>query len=161
MRILWMSLRRGNALQEAVEQIHAVVRTRARLGVVLDRASRDVQQLESLDRAVVEVHVRARRGADVGLPADGLVGVDGAGAPRAASSRTIEALIPASSTAIRGPSPVPWCETSDGVTVAARSCPAIWGSASISPRAAPCSTEASKTPPRMAPALRMCCTRAR
>src|SRR5947209_3864511 len=82
MRILWMSLRRGNALQEAVEQIHAVVRTRARLGVVLDRASRDVQQLESLDRAVVEVHVRERRGAEVGLPAHGLVGVDGARAPR-------------------------------------------------------------------------------
>src|SRR5256886_13039842 len=82
MRIWWMSLRRGNALQEAVEQVHAVVRARPRLRVVLDRASRDVQQLESLDRAVVEVHVRSRRGPEVRLPAHALVRLDGARAPR-------------------------------------------------------------------------------
>src|SRR5438132_272215 len=90
MRILWMSLRRGNALQEAVEQVLAVVRARPGLGVVLDRAPRDVQQLESLDRAVIEVHVRERRGAEVRLPADGLVGLDG---PRAPRSKRCEAVV--------------------------------------------------------------------
>src|SRR5439155_1165409 len=143
MRILWMSLRRGNALQEAVEQVHAVVRARPRLGVVLDRASRDVQQLEPLDRAVVEVHVREHRGAAGSAgPLDRKIasgssasscsgelvhGCSATRAPRAASSRTMEALIPASSTAMRGPSPVPWRESPDGVTVAARSWPAIRG----------------------------------
>ena len=36
----------------------------------------DVEQLESLDRAVVEVDVRERRGPEVGLPAHRLVAVD-------------------------------------------------------------------------------------
>src|SRR5271154_793224 len=76
MRILWMSLRRGNSPQEAVEQVQAVVRSGSGLGVVLDRPPRHVEQLEALDSAVVEVHVRQRRGTEVRLPADRLIGLD-------------------------------------------------------------------------------------
>src|SRR5205807_591306 len=65
-----------DSLQEAVEQIQAVVRARGCLRVVLDGAARDLEQLEALDRAVVEVHVRERRRTEVRLPAHGLVGVD-------------------------------------------------------------------------------------
>ena len=46
------------------------------LGVVLDRRARHVAQHQALDGAVVEVHVRQLGGAEVGLPADRLVGVD-------------------------------------------------------------------------------------
>ena len=44
------------------------------LGVVLDGGAGDVAQHQPLDRAVVEVHVRQLGGAEVGLPADRLVG---------------------------------------------------------------------------------------
>src|SRR4051794_26354928 len=79
MRIFWMSSLRGMGgvlLQEAVEEVEAVVRAGARLRVVLDRPAGDVEQREALDGAVVEVQVRQLRGAEVGLPPDGLVGVD-------------------------------------------------------------------------------------
>src|SRR5437588_5392117 len=82
MRILWMSLRRGNAVQEAVEQVEAVVRAGAGLRVVLDRPSGHLEQLQALHRAVVEVDVRECRLPEVGLPADRLVGVDRAPAAR-------------------------------------------------------------------------------
>ena len=59
-----------------VEEVDRVVRARARLGVVLDRARRDVAQHEPLDRAVVQVEVRQLGGAEVGLPAQRLVGLD-------------------------------------------------------------------------------------
>ena len=69
--------------------------------------------------------------------------------------------MPVSITAMRGPSPPwPWRLTSLGVTTAARSCPAIGGSASIS-SAASRSTLAANTPPRIAPASRMWRTSAR
>src|SRR3712207_5080729 len=71
------SSRRGtDGLQEAVEEIQRVVRARAGLRVVLDGAARDVKQRESLDGAVVEVHVAEARLAEVGVPADRLVGLD-------------------------------------------------------------------------------------
>src|SRR3954454_11186735 len=77
MRIFSRSSRRGmNGLQESVEEIQAVVRARTRLWVVLHRASRDVKQREPLDRAVIEVDVAELGGAEVGLPADWLVGGD-------------------------------------------------------------------------------------
>src|SRR5450759_2405018 len=76
MRILWMSLRRGNSLQEAVEQVEAVVRAGSGLGVVLDGSARDVEQLEALDGAVIQVHMGERGGAEVGFPAHGLIGRD-------------------------------------------------------------------------------------
>src|SRR3954468_18717524 len=80
MRIFSMSsLRgmRGDLLQEAVEEVEAVVRARPGLRVVLDRAARDVEERQALHRAVVEVEGRQLRVAEVGLPAHGLVGVDG------------------------------------------------------------------------------------
>src|SRR5207302_4894385 len=52
------------------------------LGVVLDRAAGHLEQLEPLDRAVVQVHMRERRRAEIGLPAHRLVGVDRARAAR-------------------------------------------------------------------------------
>src|SRR3954471_4996644 len=79
MRIFSMSSLRGmggDLLQEAVEEIEAVVRAGPGLGVVLDRGAGDVEQREALDRPVVEVEVRELGGAEVGLPAHGLVGVD-------------------------------------------------------------------------------------
>src|SRR3954447_5746765 len=79
MRILWMSLRLGtDGLQEAVELVERVVGPRSRLGVVLDGRAVDLEQLEALDRAVVEVDVGQRGLAEVGLPAHGLVGLDAA-----------------------------------------------------------------------------------
>ena len=81
---------------------------------------------------------RPRRGPPRAAPRRELVhGCSDTRAPRATSSRTIEALMPVSITAIRGPSPAPWRLTSRGVTSPARSCPAIGGSASISSRASP------------------------
>src|ERR1700730_3743220 len=71
-----MSLRRGNAVQEAVEQEQAVGRAGAGLRVVLNGPSGYLKQLQPLDRAVVEVDVRERRLPEVGLPAHRLVGVD-------------------------------------------------------------------------------------
>ena len=64
-------------------------------------------------------------------------------------------------TAILGPSPAPWWVTSRGVTTAARSCPAIGGSASISSRASRSEISPVNTPPRIDPASRMCLTSAR
>src|ERR1700716_2376517 len=89
-RILWMSLRRGNALEEAVEQVEAVVRSRPGLGGVMHGSARNLQQLEALDRAVVQVHVREGGLSEVGLPANRLIGVDRA---RAARSHRREAVV--------------------------------------------------------------------
>src|SRR3954452_4064946 len=76
-RMRWRSSRRGtDALQESIEQVQGVVRPRSGLGVVLDRAARHVEQLEALDRPVVEVDVAELGPAEIGLPLDGLVGVD-------------------------------------------------------------------------------------
>src|SRR3954469_228308 len=80
MRIFSMSSLRGmslDLLKEPVEEVEAVVRAGPGLRVVLDRAARDVEEREALHRAVVEVEVRQLRGAEVGLPPHGLVGVDG------------------------------------------------------------------------------------
>ena len=84
MRILWRSSRYAarTRLQEPVEQVEGVVRPRAGLGVVLDGRARDVEQLEALDRAVVEVDVGQLRRAEVGLPAHRLVGLDASAAVR-------------------------------------------------------------------------------
>ncbi len=72
-----MSVRLGiGQLQEAVEEVAGVVRAGAGLGVVLDRRRGDVAQHQPLDRAVVEVEVGELGGAEVGLPADRLVGLD-------------------------------------------------------------------------------------
>src|SRR3954465_15110871 len=78
-RMRWRSSRlgmRGDPLEEPVEQVERVVRAGSGLRVVLDRAAGDVEQLEALDRAVVEVDVAELRAAEVGVPLDGLVGVD-------------------------------------------------------------------------------------
>src|SRR4051794_32221240 len=91
-RILWRSSRLGmgaDLLEEAVEEIEAVVRSRPRLGVVLDGAAGDVGQRQALDGAVIEVEVRQLRGAEVGLPAHGLVGVDRAFAARPEHSEAV------------------------------------------------------------------------
>ena len=85
-----MSSRRGNALQEAVEQVQAVVRPRAGLGVVLDGPAGDVEQFQALDGAVVEVHVRQRRRAEVRFPSHRPVVVDRA---RAAGPERREAVV--------------------------------------------------------------------
>src|SRR3954464_2014976 len=86
MRIFSMSSLRGmggDLLQEAVEEIEAVVRAGPGLGVVLDGAPGDVEQRQALDRAVVEVDVAELGRAEVCLPAHGLVGGDGLLAARA------------------------------------------------------------------------------
>src|SRR3954447_7930291 len=75
-RMRSMSSRRGKPLQETVEEIQGVVRARAGLRVVLDRRARYVEQVQALDGAVVKVQQAQLGGAEVGLPADGLVGVD-------------------------------------------------------------------------------------
>src|SRR5277367_3279502 len=85
-----MSSRRGNALEEAVEQVQAVVRAGAGLGVVLDGPAGHVEQLEALDGAVVEVDVRELSGAEVGLPAHRLISVDRA---RATGAERGEAVV--------------------------------------------------------------------
>src|SRR3954469_2114254 len=66
----------GDLLQEAVEEVEAVVRARAGLGVVLDGGAGHIEQRQALDGAVVEVDVRELGGAEVGLPAYGRVGVE-------------------------------------------------------------------------------------
>src|SRR5438045_3742587 len=76
-RILWRSSRRGiDLLQEAIEQVEAVVRAGAGLRVVLDRGAGNVEERQALDGPVVEVEVRELGGAEVGLPAHRLVDVD-------------------------------------------------------------------------------------
>src|SRR3954447_10878844 len=83
MRILWRSSRRGtDGLQEAVELIQRVVGARPGLRVVLHGGAVDLQQLQALDGAVVEVDVGQGRLAEVGAPADRLVGLDAAAAAR-------------------------------------------------------------------------------
>ena len=74
--------------QEAVEEVAGVVRARAGLGVVLDGAAGDVPQDQALDGAVVEVQVGELGGAEVGLPADRLVGLDPRLAVRARRPRS-------------------------------------------------------------------------
>src|SRR3954454_13805913 len=79
-RILWRSSRlgmRADLVEEPVEEVEAVVRAGAGLGVVLDGAAGHIEERQALDGAVVEVEVAERRGAEIGLPADGLVGLDG------------------------------------------------------------------------------------
>src|SRR3954452_20859297 len=69
-RILWRSSLRGmgrEQVDELVEEAEGVVGAGARLGVVLDAAGGDVEQADSLDRVVVEVHVGELRGAELGL----------------------------------------------------------------------------------------------
>ena len=74
----------------------------------------------------------------------------------------MDALMPESSTDMRGPSPACPCRlTRSGVTDRARSCPAIGGSAAISSRACASGIDAGNTPPRIAPASRMCMTSVR
>jgi len=65
---------------EAVEEVHRVVRPGARFRVVLDTGGGDVAQHEALDRAVVEIDVRELGGAEVGVPPNRLVLGDRAGA---------------------------------------------------------------------------------
>src|SRR3954464_8345222 len=90
-RILWRSSRRGiDLLQEAIEEIEAVVRAGAGLGVVLDGAAGDVEQGQALDGAVVEVEVAELGGPEVGLPAHRLIAVDG---PLAARPEHREAVV--------------------------------------------------------------------
>src|ERR1700709_200184 len=86
-RMRWMSSLRGmpsdprlRRVEEAVEEVEAVVRAGARLGVVLDRGRGDVEQRQPLGRAVVEVDVRQLGGPEVGLPAHGLRTVEALGA---------------------------------------------------------------------------------
>src|SRR4051794_5938718 len=76
-RILWRSSLRGmgEQLDELVEEAEGVIGAGARLGVVLDAAGGDVEQADSLDRVVVEVHLGELRGAEVGL--DDLAGRSG------------------------------------------------------------------------------------
>src|SRR6478672_4392844 len=72
-----MSSRLGTyELQEAVEQIYGVVRSRTGFGVVLGGCPLDVLQHKALHRSVVEIHVAELGGAEVRLPAHRLVGLD-------------------------------------------------------------------------------------
>src|SRR5215211_3933565 len=69
-RILARSSRLGmgrEAVDELVEQAQRVVRAWPCLRVVLDAAGGDVEQPDTLDRPVVEVHVRELGGAERGL----------------------------------------------------------------------------------------------
>src|ERR1700689_1188807 len=93
-------------LQEAVEQVQAVVRAGSGLGVVLDGPAGDLEQLESLDGAVVEVDVRERSRAEVGLPAPRLVAVDRAPAARPERG---EAVV------LRGDLDAPGLQVADGM----------------------------------------------
>src|SRR5881394_3381409 len=110
MRIFSMSLRRGNSLEEAIEQVQAVVGPGAGLGVVLHGPARHVEQLQALDGAVVEVDVRQRRLAEVRAPADWLVLGDRAGAVGAYGR---EAVV------LRGDLHAPGLQILDGVVGAA------------------------------------------
>ena len=72
----------------------------------------------------------------------------------------IECLMPVSSATTCGPSPSS-STGSSGVTVRAKSAPAIEGSAAIRSRASAAGVAASKIPPRIAPWSRMWRTRVR
>src|SRR3954451_3955652 len=90
MRIFWRSSLRGtDRLQEAIELVQGVVRPRAGLRVVLDRRALDLEQLEALDRAVVEVDVGERGLAEVGGPAHRLIGLDAPTAVRGAHREAV------------------------------------------------------------------------
>src|SRR6188472_651417 len=78
-----------DGLDEPVELVEGVVRARAGLGVVLDRRALDLEQLEPLDRAVVEVDVCERGLAEVGRPAHGLVSLDAPAAVRGADREAV------------------------------------------------------------------------
>src|ERR687893_19256 len=89
-RIFWMSSLRGNErLQEAIEEMARVARAGAGLGVVLHGRAGHVAQHQALDRAVVEVQLLQLGGAEVGLPAHRLVGVDRALAAGAEHRETV------------------------------------------------------------------------
>src|SRR4029077_5277614 len=64
-------------LQKAIEEVAGVVRAGAGLRVVLDGAAGDVLQHEAFDSAVIEVEVGELRLAEVRLPANRLVALDG------------------------------------------------------------------------------------
>src|SRR5688500_11961232 len=70
-RILWRSsllgMRGLEQGDELVEEPEGVVGAGTGLGVVLDAAGGDVEQADSLDRVVVEVHVGELGGAELGL----------------------------------------------------------------------------------------------
>src|SRR5689334_5390437 len=90
MRILCRSSLRGtDGLQEAVELVQGVVGPGPGLRVVLDGGALDLEQLEALDRAVVEVDVGQGRRAEVGLPAHGLVGLHPAPSVRRADGEAV------------------------------------------------------------------------
>src|SRR5436190_18480480 len=92
--ILWMSSLRGtDGLQEAVELVQRVVRARPGLRVVLDRRGLDLEQVQPLDGAVVEVHQAQLRGAEVGLPAHGMVLAQALCAPRGGWGLNREAVV--------------------------------------------------------------------
>src|SRR4051794_37771087 len=75
-RILWMSSLRGNYIDEAVEEVHGIVRTRARLRVVLRRGARNVFQDKPLHCPVVEIHVAELGSTEIRLPPDRLIHFD-------------------------------------------------------------------------------------
>src|SRR5207247_958356 len=146
----------SNELQEAVEEIDGVMRSRARFRVVLRRRSGHVLQDQPLHGPVVEVHVGELRDAEVALPADRIIALDARRAgPRLRSSwvgkvagcsssctprrrrlSTLEDLMPVSIATTRGPGlSGSRMIASDGVTSRARSGPVIGGSAAIRSRA--------------------------
>src|ERR671923_549846 len=110
-RIFWMSALRGNyPLHEPVEEMASVVRPRAGLGVVLHRRRRHVAHYQPLHGAVVEVQLLQLGRAEVGLPADRLVGVD---RPLPARAEHREAVV------LRGDLDPPGLEVLDRVVGAA------------------------------------------
>src|ERR1700750_75499 len=66
----------SHSLQEAVEEIQAVVGAWTRFRGVLGRRALSVPETRALHGAVVEVEEGQLGGAEVGVPADRLVGVD-------------------------------------------------------------------------------------
>src|SRR4051812_42499038 len=113
MRIFSMSSLRGmrlDLLKEPVEEVEAVVRARPGLGVVLDGPPGDVEERQALHGAVVEVDVRQLRGAEVRLPAHGLVGGDRL---LAAGAEDGEAVV------LRGDLDAPGLQVLDGMVGAA------------------------------------------
>src|SRR6478609_4178263 len=75
-RILWMSSLRGNEIEEAVEEVHGVVRAGTGLWVVLSSSARNVLQDKSLHCSVVEIHVAELSRAEISLPPDRLIHLD-------------------------------------------------------------------------------------
>ena len=77
------------SFDEPVEQMESVVGPGSRLGVVLHGGALHVFQGEPLDGAVVQIDVGQLGGAEVGLPAHGLVFVDRPGAVRAEDRKAV------------------------------------------------------------------------